>query len=64
MVYKESNAVLRSLRDYLTFDIGEILIDEKSAYEDAKEFIGQVMPQNLKKLKFYDDEVPYLLTFK
>ena len=64
LVYKESNAVLRSLRDYLTFDIGEILIDEKSAYEDAKEFIGQVMPQNLKKLKFYDDEVPLFTNFQ
>ena len=64
LVYKESNAVLRSLRDYLTFDIGEILIDEKSAYEDAEEFIGQVMPQNLKKLKFYDDEVPLFTNFQ
>ena len=64
LVYKESNAVLRSLRDYLTFDIGEILIDEKSAYEDAKEFIGQVMPQNLKKLKFYDEEVPLFTNFQ
>ena len=64
LVYKESNAVLRSLRDYLTFDIGEILIDEKSAYEDAKEFIGQVMPQNLKKLKYYDDEVPLFTNFQ
>ena len=64
LVYKESNAVLRSLRDYLTFDIGEILIDERSAYEDAKEFIGQVMPQNLKKLKFYDEEVPLFTNFQ
>ena len=64
LVYKESNAVLRSLRDYLTFDIGEILIDEKSAYDDAKEFIGQVMPQNLKKLKFYDEEVPLFTNFQ
>ena len=64
LVYKESNAVLRSLRDYLTFDIGEILIDEKSAYEDAKEFIDQVMPQNLKKLKFYDEEIPLFTNFQ
>jgi len=64
LVYKESNAVLRSLRDYLTFDIGEILIDEKSAYDDAKEFIGQVMPQNLKKLKFYDDDVPIFTNYQ
>ncbi|MEC7859933.1 MAG: ribonuclease E/G, partial [Pseudomonadota bacterium] len=50
LIYKESNAVLRALRDYFTNDIGEILIDEKKAFDDAKEFIEQVMPQNIKKL--------------
>ena len=64
LVYKESNAVLRALRDYLTFDIGEILIDEKKAYDDAKEFISQVMPQNLKKLKYYDEDVPLFTNFQ
>ena len=64
LVYKESNAVLRALRDYLTFDIGEILIDEKKAYDDAKEFISQVMPQNRKKLKYYDEDVPLFTNFQ
>ena len=64
LVYKESNAVLRALRDYLTFDIGEILIDEKKAYDDAKEFISQVMPQNLKKLKYYDEDVPLFTNYQ
>ena len=64
LVYKESNAVLRALRDYLTFDIGEILIDERKAYDDAKEFINQVMPQNLKKLKYYEEDVPLFTNFQ
>ena len=64
LVYKESNAVLRSLRDYLTNDIGEILIDGKVAYDEAKEFVEQVMPHNLKKLKYFNEDVPLFTKFQ
>ncbi|MBT7437796.1 MAG: Rne/Rng family ribonuclease [Cellvibrionales bacterium] len=64
LVYKESNAVLRALRDYLTNDVGEILIDDKLAYEDAKEFVEQVMPHNLKKLKHYNEDVPLFTRYQ
>ncbi len=57
LIYRESNAVVRALRDYLTNDIGEILIDDEATYEEAKEFVQQVMPHNLKKLKYYTDPV-------
>jgi hypothetical protein len=39
------------LRDYLREDIGEILIDDEKVFEDAREFMQQVMPHNLRKLK-------------
>ena len=55
LIYRESDSVVRALRDYLTNEIGEILIDDEKAYNDAKEFIEQVMPHNLKKLKAYQD---------
>jgi ribonuclease E len=58
LVYQESNVIIRALRDYLRSDIGEILIDDRDVYERAREFIQQVMPHNLQKLKFYDDAVP------
>ena len=64
LVYKESNAVLRALRDYLTNDVGEILIDDKSTYEDAKEFVEQVMPHNLKKLKYFNDDIPLFTKYQ
>jgi ribonuclease E len=64
LVYKESNAVLRSLRDYLTNDIGEILIDGKVAYDEAKEFVEQVMPHNLKKLKYFNEDIPLFTKFQ
>ncbi len=58
LIYQESNLIIRALRDYLREDIGEILIDEDRVFEDAREFMQQVMPHNLRKLKAYKDETP------
>jgi ribonuclease E len=58
LVYQESNVVIRAIRDYLSSDIGEILIDNPEVLAEAQAFIQQVMPHNLKKAKLYDDTVP------
>jgi len=58
LIYQESNLFIRALRDHLRNDIGEILIDSESVYNDAREFMQQVMPHNLNKLKLYKDQVP------
>ncbi len=58
LIYQESKLIIRALRDYLRNDIGEILIDKEELYNDAREFVQQVMPQNLRKLKLYKDTVP------
>lgn len=58
LIYQESNVVIRALRDHLRDDISEIIIDDARVYEDAKQFIEQVMPNSLKKLKRYKDNVP------
>ena len=58
LIYQESNLIIRALRDYLRNDIGEILIDSEPVFNDAREFIQQVMPHNLRKLKLYKDPVP------
>ena len=64
LIYRESNAVIRALRDYLSNDIGEILIDNGATYAEAREFVEQVMPQNLRKLKLYDDAVPLFTRYQ
>jgi ribonuclease E len=58
LIYQESNVIIRALRDHLRGDIGEILIDDAQVFQRAQEFMTQVMPQNLNKLKRYDDPVP------
>ncbi|MDJ0759717.1 MAG: Rne/Rng family ribonuclease [Woeseiaceae bacterium] len=64
LIYRESNAVVRALRDYLTNEIGEILIDNDETFNEAREFVEQVMPHNIKKLKHYTDPVPLFTRFQ
>ena len=64
LIYQESKLIIRALRDYLRNDIGEILIDSEELYNDAREFVQQVMPQNLRKLKLYSDTVPLFSRFQ
>ena len=58
LIHQESNLFIRALRDHLRNDIGEILVDNETVYNDAREFMQQVMPHNLSKLKRYTDPVP------
>jgi ribonuclease E len=58
LIHQESNLFIRALRDHLRNDIGEILIDNESVFNDAREFMQQVMPHNLSKLKLYTDQIP------
>ncbi|OQX38314.1 MAG: ribonuclease E, partial [Candidatus Sedimenticola endophacoides] len=58
LIYQESNVIIRSIRDYLRADIGEIVIDNPAVYQEACEFIEQVMPQYRRKIRSYEDEVP------
>ncbi|WP_126454868.1 ribonuclease E [Sulfuriflexus mobilis] len=58
LVYQESNVIIRAIRDYLRKDIAEILIDNEEVYKKARDFISLVMPNNINKVKFYDDSIP------
>ncbi len=64
LIYQESDVIIRSIRDYLRADIAEIVIDNRKIYERAQQFIGQVMPTNLKKLRLYEDEVPLFTRYQ
>jgi ribonuclease E len=65
LIYQESDAVARSLRDYLSDDIGEVLIDDQACYERAQEYMTRFMPpESQKKLKLYADDVPLFTRFQ
>src|ERR1700731_1174388 len=44
LVFRESDAVTRAMRDYLSDDIGEVLVDDEAAYQKAQEYMQRFMP--------------------
>ncbi|VAX07536.1 Ribonuclease E [hydrothermal vent metagenome] len=64
LIYQESSLITRAIRDYLRNDIVEIIIDEPKVYQQACDFMSQVMPHNLSKVKQYSDPVPLFTRYQ
>lgn len=58
LIHRESNVIVRSIRDYLRRDIGEIVIDHAKTFELAKNHIEMVRPDYVNRLKLYQGEIP------
>ncbi len=64
LVYQESDVIIRAIRDYLRKDINEIWIDDAEVHKRCHDFMSQVMPQNLDKLKLYKDSDPLFTRYQ
>ena len=64
LIFQDRNVIIRAVRDYLRNDIAEILVDDRKLYEQAQEFMQQVMPQHMSKLKLYEDSVPLFTRYQ
>ncbi|MFB3100406.1 MAG: Rne/Rng family ribonuclease, partial [Gammaproteobacteria bacterium] len=64
LIYQESEVIIRAIRDYLRTDIAEIWIDDKEVHQRSREFMQQVMPHNLHKLKFYEGDDPLFTKYQ
>jgi ribonuclease E len=64
LIFQESNFVIRSIRDYLREDIDEVLIDSATSFNLARDFMQQIMPQYLSRVKLYEESVPLFTRYQ
>ena len=64
LIHQESDIVILAIRDYLRQDIGEIIIDNMEVFHKARDFIQHVMPQQVYKVKPYQDTIPLFTRFQ
>lgn len=57
-LYKERSLAVRSIRDYFTPDVTEILIDDESVYQEIKNFIGIISPRHTRIVKHHVADKP------
>jgi ribonuclease E len=58
LILKERDVVIRALRDYLTADVNEVVVDSDDAYDRAAEYMHLVMPRQKSVLTRYVERRP------
>ena len=64
LIYKEQNLALRSIRDYFTPDVTEILIDDVAVYHEVKNFVKIISPKHTKIVKHYKMDRPIFTKYQ
>ena len=63
-VYRDSGLIIRTIRDYFSDDIDEVLVDSKDAYREAKDFFRDTMPACEKRVKLHKEKRPIFSRFQ
>jgi ribonuclease E len=58
LIYQESDLVIRTIRDYFTADIEEVLVDSKDVYKHARAFFKEIMPRFETRVKLHQEKRP------
>ncbi len=64
LIYQESDLVIRTIRDYFTADIEEVLVDSKDVYKQARAFFKDVMPKHEKIVKLHLEKRPIFAKYQ
>jgi len=56
LIYEEGNLIKRTIRDMVSSDVDEVIIDGKDGYEIAKKYAKKIVPQYLKSIKLFKNK--------
>jgi len=56
LIYEEGNIIKRTLRDMLTDEVDEVLIEGKNGYDVAKKLVKNITPTKLKNIKLFKNK--------
>ncbi|MBW6508958.1 MAG: Rne/Rng family ribonuclease [Desulfuromonadales bacterium] len=57
-LYQESNLAIRSIRDYFSTEMDEVLVDDEKVFHDTKDFFALVMPEHGHLVKRHRERRP------
>jgi ribonuclease E len=64
LIYKERDLAVRSIRDYYTPGVKEILIDDETVFHEVKNFISIIATKRKKIVKLYKGDKPLYTKFQ
>ena len=64
LIYQESDLVIRTIRDYFSSEIDEVLVDSKDVYKQARAFFKDVMPKYENIVKLHQEKRPIFAKYQ
>ncbi len=64
LIHKEQDLCLRTLRDYYTSDVSEILVDDRETFNQIKEYMKIISPRDQRRVKLYKGKSPIFDHYK
>jgi ribonuclease E len=64
LIYQETDFGVRSLRDYLTSEIDEILVDDHNTFRKMRAYLKAVTPRQVKIIRHYKEKIPIFEKFQ
>jgi ribonuclease E len=58
LIHKEQDLIQRTVRDYFTSDVSEIIVDDKETYNKIKDYMKIISPRDQDKVKLYKEKIP------
>ncbi len=58
LLYRDADLIIRIVRDNLTAEVGEMLIDDQAVYQRVCEFVQLLSPELADRIKYYADKEP------
>ncbi|RQW88801.1 MAG: Rne/Rng family ribonuclease [Geobacter sp.] len=64
LIYQESDLVIRTIRDYFSAEIDEVLVDSVDVYKQARAFFKEVMPKYENIVKLHQEKRPIFAKYQ
>jgi ribonuclease E len=64
LIHKEQDVCLRTLRDYFTSEINEILVDDKETFAKVKDYMKIISPRHQRRVKIYKEKRPIFAQYE
>lgn len=58
LIYQESDQIIRVIRDVFNEEIRNIYVDDADVFRRVKDFLREVMPHHVRKVKQYEGDAP------
>lgn len=63
-LYRERSLAVRSIRDYFTPDVNEILVDVENVYQEVKNFVQVISPRHNRIVKLHAADKPIFTKYQ